>query len=257
MITITATQQVKPGRERELDILMADLANDVRAHEPGCLRFDYVRSDSDPSKRLVVEVYRDVQALAAHRATPYLAAFIPQLLTCLTSYPDVQTFSDVFERIEPPSFFHVGIVVTDLDKAVARYSEVLGIEFTDPGVFVIPRLEDPDPHPFELTAVMSRTEPPYYELIQARGEGIVSADNAGQILYYGVWEPDMAGRLELLAKQGVGVDALFRMDESSVPFAAITAPDLGGARIEYVGADAQAGIENWVRTGVLAAGIGA
>jgi quinol monooxygenase YgiN/catechol 2,3-dioxygenase-like lactoylglutathione lyase family enzyme len=257
MITVTATQQVIPGREAELDALMAALARDVRAHEPGCLRFDYIRSDTDPSRRMVVEVYRDDVALAAHRTTPYLAAFIPELMTCLVAFPEVSTFSDVFEHAEPPSFFHVGIVVTDLGKAAARYSEVLGVEFTEPGTFSIPRLEDPHPHPFELTAVMSRTEPPYYELIQADGDGIVSAANAGQILYYGVWEPDMAGRLRTLARQGVGVDALFRMDEHSEPFAAITAPDLDGARIEYVGAAAQTGIEDWVRTGVLAPGIGA
>jgi hypothetical protein len=116
-------------------------------------------------------------------------------------------------------------------------------------VFEIPRLEDPDPHPFKLTAVFSRTEPPYYELIQAEGDGIVSAAHAGKILYYGCWEPDMAGRLERLREQGIGIDARFRMDAESTPFAVITAPDLLGARIEFVGTDDIGPIEEWVRTG--------
>ena len=157
----------------------------------------------------------------------------------------------------PPSFFHVGIIVPDLERAIARYSDVLGIKFTEPATFHIPRLEDPEPHEGRLVAAFSMTQPPYYELIQADGDGIIALANAGQILYYGVWEADMAGRLEVLKKQGVGLAALFRMDANTPPFAMITQPDLMGARIEYVSTEDQPGIEEWVRTGKFGGGIGA
>ncbi|MDF5756956.1 antibiotic biosynthesis monooxygenase [Spongiactinospora sp. TRM90649] len=256
MITVTAVQTVKPGMEPELDELMQDLIDKIKENEPGCVRFDYVRADDDGNTRLVYEQYRDPIAFEYHKTTPYLQEFIPKLLRCLEGFPEVRTYGDVLAPIVPPSFFHVGMVVPDLDAAVARYSDVLGMEFTEPAVFDVPRLEDPDPHPFKLTAVFSRSEPPYYELIQAEGDGICSVAHAGKILYYGVWEPDMAGRLDTLRAQGVGLDALFRADADAVPFAMITAPDLLGARIEYVGVDSMGPIEEWVRTGVYPGGIG-
>jgi quinol monooxygenase YgiN/catechol 2,3-dioxygenase-like lactoylglutathione lyase family enzyme len=249
VITVTAVQQVKPGKEAELDRLMADLEAKIRANEPGCQRFDYVRSDADPQRRLVYEQYRDSIAFEYHKTTPYLRDFIPGLLECLEQPPEVTTYGDVFGEPASNSFFHMGMVVTDLDKAIARYSDVLEIAFTEPHVFEVPRLEDPYPHPFKLTAVFSRTQPPYYELIQAEGEGIVSAAQAGKILYYGCWETDMDARLERLRAQDVGVDAVFRPTAGATPFAIITAPDLLGGRIEYVGVEEAGPIEEWVRTG--------
>ena len=256
MITVTAIQTVVPGREADLEALMADLTAQIRANEPGCVGFDYVRPDRDGPTRLVVERYRDEDALEAHKTTAYLRDFIPAMMQCLAGPPEVQVFRDVAPRpVPPPSFFHTGIVVPDLERAVARYSDILGIRFTEPAVFDIPRLEDPDPHPFELTAVMSMTEPPWFELIQADGDGIISAANAGGILYYGIYEDDMAERLEQLDKQGVRVDARLKMDADSVPFVVITGPDLCGGRIEYVSSEDRAPLEEWVRTGVFPGGV--
>ncbi|MCX5388220.1 antibiotic biosynthesis monooxygenase [Streptomyces sp. NBC_00083] len=256
MITVTARQVVKAGKEAELEVLMTGLAAKIRANEPGCVGFDYVKPEEGGNTRLVVERYRDDEAMEFHKSTEYLRDFIPKLLECLEEFPEVSVYRDVTPGPElPDSFFHVGIVVPDLPAAIARYSEVFGIEFTEPATFKVPRLEDPEPHPFELVCAFSKTGAPYYELIQADGDGIVSAENAGKILYYGVWEDDMAGRLDILKKQGVGVDALFRKDADSTPFAVITAPDLMGARIEYVDTGDRGPIDEWVRTGVYPGGL--
>ncbi|MFF4223280.1 antibiotic biosynthesis monooxygenase [Streptomyces abikoensis] len=251
MITVIAEQQVVPGREEELDAVMAGLREAILGSEPGCLRFDYVRTEESPLRRLVIEEYRDTAALETHQGSRHLREFLPRLLACLTEFPKVTTYRGVVPVPDsvPDSLFHVGMVVPDLEKAVALHSDVLGIEFTEPHVFRIPRLEDPDPHPAELTAVFSRTGAPYYELIQAAGDGIISAAHCGRILYYGVWEPDMDARLERLRRQGIGVDAYFRSGPGATPFAVITAPDLLGARVEYVGLGDRPPIEEWVRTG--------
>jgi quinol monooxygenase YgiN/catechol 2,3-dioxygenase-like lactoylglutathione lyase family enzyme len=259
VITVTATQTVKPGREEELDLLMSALTADIKENEPGCERFDYVRTEASGRRRLVIEQYRDETALEIHRQSPYLRRFIPKLLQVLEEPPTVTTYREVVPvRSTPsPSFFHTGVVVPDLEKAVARYSDVFGISFTEPAVFEVPRLEDPDPHPFRLTAVFSRTEAPYFELIQAEGSGIVAAEHGERILYYGVWESDMAGRIEKLSRQGIRIDARFRADADSTPFALITAPDpVLGARIEYVDTADRGPIEEWVRTGRYPGGVG-
>lgn len=257
MITITAEQTVKPGREVEVDALMRKLTDDIMENEPGCVRFDYVVDTNNPARRLVIEAYRDERALAVHGATPYLKEFIPHLLERLEEPPRVVRFENAFANDGAVPFFHTGIVVPDLSEAIRHYSDSLGIRFTEPGVFSIPRLEDPDPHPFELTAVMSRTEPPFLELIQAHGTGIVSPAQCGKILYHGYWEIDMDARLAALRAGGEGVDAVFRMEEGGTPFAMITAPDRFGNRIEYVGADGADPLIEWVRTGILPSGIGA
>jgi len=249
VITVTAVQKVKPGKHADLDKLMTKLAADIQANEPGCLRFDYVTAKDDTNRRLVYEQYRDSIAFEYHKTTAYLRDFIPQLLECLDEPPEVTTYRDVSDVVVPPSFFHIGMVVPNLEQAIARYSDVLGIEFTEPHVYEIPRLEDPYPHPFKLTCAFSRTEPPYYELIQAEGNGIISAAQIVKILYYGVWETDMDRRLEQLRARDVGIDALFRPGAGQTPFAIITAPDLLGARIEYVGIEDVGEIEELVRTG--------
>lgn len=258
MITVTAVQHVKPGREADVETLMLDLTNEVRANEPGCLTFDYVRSNDSEHTYLVIEQYADEVAFQIHGKTQYLQDFIPHLLECLRKPPDVVTYRDVLP-IQPttPSFFHSGVVVPDLERAVACFSDWLGVRFTEPAAFQIPVLEDPDPHPFELVAAFSMTQPPYYELIQASGSGIIQAANAGRILYFGVWETDMAGRVEKLRRQGVGIDALFKMEPDAPPYAVITAPDMLGARIEYVDYADKGPIEEWVRTGKFPGGIGA
>jgi quinol monooxygenase YgiN/catechol 2,3-dioxygenase-like lactoylglutathione lyase family enzyme len=250
VITVTAIQRVKPGSTAQVDSLMADLTQQVVLNEPGCAGFDYVIDPNDNLTRLVIERYVDKDAYRQHGATPYLAAFIPRLMECLTQPPQVAVYKDVAAvPTLPSSFFHVGVVVPDLERACARYREVLGVEFTHPAVFDVPCLEDPDPHPFKLTAVFSRTAPPYYELIQAEGDGIVSADKSGQILYFACWESDMAARVKALGKAGVGIAAAFRNAPEHPPFAMITDPDMCGARIEYVDITDLAPIAEWVRTG--------
>lgn len=258
MITVTAEQDVKPGREEEVDRLMRALTADILHNEPGCTRFDYLIDPGNPSRRLVVESYRDRRSFDAHMATPYLADFIPQLIDCLTGPPRVVQFQDAFAAAKSAPFFHTGIVVEDLAEAVKYYSDSLGVTFTEPGTFDIPRLEDPDPHPFQLTAVLSMTEAPFLELIQADGDGVVSKRMCGQILYHGYWEDDMDARLAALnADGGQGTEGVFRMEEGGNPFSIITKPDRYGNRIEYVGTDAADPLVEWARTGVLPGGIGA
>ena len=146
------------------------------------------------------------------------------------------------------TFFHIGVVVTDLADAIEKYSRVLGVTFTKPATFHVPRLEDPEPHPHDVVAVFSQEGPPYYELLQASGDGVFSAKFANQILYLGVWEHDMVARIAQLKADGIGLEAQFKDSEGN-PFAIVTKPDVLGIRIEYVGDGAKGAIEEWVKTG--------
>ena len=47
--------------------------NSIR--EPGVVRFDVVRQEDDPTRWVLVEIYRDAEAPAAHKATAHYAAW--------------------------------------------------------------------------------------------------------------------------------------------------------------------------------------
>jgi autoinducer 2-degrading protein len=65
---------VKPGFENEF--LQASLAN-ARASslEPGIARFDVIQQQDDPTKFVLVEVYKDADAPAAHKETGHYLAW--------------------------------------------------------------------------------------------------------------------------------------------------------------------------------------
>jgi len=95
MITATAIQLARPGKEAALEALMKDLTANVRSKEPGCTIFLHVRSTDRPRTYLVIEQYVDQAAFDAHHATDYLKAFVPKMMECLEQPPDIATYEDV------------------------------------------------------------------------------------------------------------------------------------------------------------------
>ena len=65
---------VKP--EHRGAFVSATLVNhEASRHEPGNLRFDVLQSEADPDHFVVVEVYRDADAAAAHKQTAHYLAW--------------------------------------------------------------------------------------------------------------------------------------------------------------------------------------
>ena len=74
MLVVHVHARVRP--ERVEDFLAATRVN-ARASlaEPGILRFDVIQDQADPEHVVLVEVYRDDDAPAAHKLTPHYAAW--------------------------------------------------------------------------------------------------------------------------------------------------------------------------------------
>ncbi|MGE5292452.1 MAG: putative quinol monooxygenase [Micromonosporaceae bacterium] len=74
MLVVHVHVRVRPGRVE--DFLAATLQN-ARASltEPGVVRFDVIQDQEDPSHVVLVEIYRDTDAPAAHKQTPHYAAW--------------------------------------------------------------------------------------------------------------------------------------------------------------------------------------
>jgi (4S)-4-hydroxy-5-phosphonooxypentane-2,3-dione isomerase len=74
MLVVHVHVRVRPGQVEEF--LAATLVN-ARASlaEPGVLRFDVIQDEADTAHVVLVEVYRDTDASAAHKLTPHYAAW--------------------------------------------------------------------------------------------------------------------------------------------------------------------------------------
>ena len=66
--------QVKPGCEDAfIEASLLNAKNSVQ--EPGVARFDVIRETADPTRFVLVEVYRDAEAPLRHKETAHYAAW--------------------------------------------------------------------------------------------------------------------------------------------------------------------------------------
>jgi autoinducer 2-degrading protein len=71
MIALIVTINMKPEhREAFMKSMLGD-ARGSNNDEPGCLRFDVLQDSEDPNRIHLYEVYRDEEALEAHRNAPH------------------------------------------------------------------------------------------------------------------------------------------------------------------------------------------
>ncbi len=95
MLVVHVHVRVRP--EQVADFLAATVIN-ARASlaEPGVLRFDVLQDDADPAHAVLVEVYRDADAAAAHKATAHYATWRDAVAEMMAQPRASAKFSAVF-----------------------------------------------------------------------------------------------------------------------------------------------------------------
>ena len=95
MLVVHVHVRVTP--ERVEDFLAATLVN-ARASlaEPGVVRFDVIADDADPAHVVLVEVYRDADASAAHKQTPHYATWRDTVAEMMARPRESTKFAAVF-----------------------------------------------------------------------------------------------------------------------------------------------------------------
>jgi (4S)-4-hydroxy-5-phosphonooxypentane-2,3-dione isomerase len=74
MLVVHVHVHARPGQVG--DFLAATQVNaQASLGEPGVLRFDVIQDQDDPAHVVLVEVYRDAEASAAHKLTPHYAVW--------------------------------------------------------------------------------------------------------------------------------------------------------------------------------------
>ena len=95
MLVVHVHVRIRP--ERIGDFLAATVIN-ARASlaEPGVLRFDVIQDQADPAHAVLVEVYRDDEASAAHKLTPHYAAWRDRVADMMAEPRASAKFAAVF-----------------------------------------------------------------------------------------------------------------------------------------------------------------
>ena len=87
----TALLKARPGKADELIVLLRSLASHSRC-EPGNLRWDLWQDQHDETTFIIDELYKDVDSVEAHRATPHFQNYASRInelatRTAVTSRP--------------------------------------------------------------------------------------------------------------------------------------------------------------------------
>jgi quinol monooxygenase YgiN len=77
MITFIAHLKVRTENGPAFEALMMHVRDLTRQHEPGVAYYDFGKSVDDPDTYVVIEVYRDAGAQAAHMQTDWVTESIP------------------------------------------------------------------------------------------------------------------------------------------------------------------------------------
>lgn len=95
MFIVHVDIQVKP--EAVEAFKKATLANaQASVKEPGVARFDVAQQQDDPTRFMLVEVYRDATAAAAHRETPHYPVWRDTVESMMAEPRRRKVFNNVF-----------------------------------------------------------------------------------------------------------------------------------------------------------------
>lgn len=146
-------------------------------------------------------------------------------------------------------YFHVGIFVYDIDRAIDRFSKTLGLTFVEPIMCGIPYLVDMGrKSSLELPLAYSTQGPPYYELLQMTGEGgLYGRLNGEGINHLGIWDDDVEGTVERVKEYGVQTEAAQYAPNGRYVAAYFRPGDLHNLRVELVDESRRPMMEAWVR----------
>jgi quinol monooxygenase YgiN len=92
MITFIAHLRVKPQNAAALEALLGYVREETRAHEPGVAWYDFAKSVDEADTYVVIEVYRDAAAQAAHMASDWVQESLPKSAALIEGKPHIRQY---------------------------------------------------------------------------------------------------------------------------------------------------------------------
>ncbi|HEY7852540.1 MAG TPA: putative quinol monooxygenase [Caulobacteraceae bacterium] len=95
MLGIVATIRVQEGKGPDFEAVFGRLAAKVRANEPGNLLYQLTKSRAEPNTYKVLEIYKDQDAVEAHRGADHFRTIGPEMGPFMAGRPDVEILDAV------------------------------------------------------------------------------------------------------------------------------------------------------------------
>jgi quinol monooxygenase YgiN len=95
MLGIVATIKVQDGKGPDFEAVFKRLAAEVRANEPGNLLYQLTKSRADANTYRVLEIYRDEDAVTAHRGADYFREIGREMGPFMAGRPEVEILDAV------------------------------------------------------------------------------------------------------------------------------------------------------------------
>ena len=145
------------------------------------------------------------------------------------------------------NFFHVGILVPEIREAMAKFGDVLGLEFKEPAIAHVEDFDDTTGRRvLDLLITWATTGPPFVELLEAQGEDGLYGTNQLGLHHVGLYDPEPQGLVEELVGKGLRREATQWTPEGGI-IAVYTAPEeMGGTRLEFINQDREEGMNAWI-----------
>ncbi len=148
-------------------------------------------------------------------------------------------------------FFHVGVIVADVDEARRAFRELLGVEFHDSLRFDAPAVDDGETRSVTVEACFSVNGPPYFEILKGDGKGIYACEGRWALHHVGLWTASCVDSLRRASALGVRSEAVMRDDSGQPEFLFTDPADTVGIRFEVVDAANREAFETMMRTGTF------
>ena len=95
MIGIVATLKVKAGEGSKFEDVFKKLMAQVRANEPGNIVYQLTKSRAEPDTYKVLEIYKDEDALGAHRGSDHFRSLGREMGAFMDGRPDIELLDGV------------------------------------------------------------------------------------------------------------------------------------------------------------------
>ncbi|NTA19087.1 putative quinol monooxygenase [Agrobacterium tumefaciens] len=95
MIAVSVKLSVNPESEADFEDTFAAQAVAVRRNEPGNCLYELFRSHEHPGTYMLIEIYADEAALAAHRQSAHMAFYRAKTGLFVSGEPEIETFGIV------------------------------------------------------------------------------------------------------------------------------------------------------------------
>jgi catechol 2,3-dioxygenase-like lactoylglutathione lyase family enzyme len=135
-----------------------------------------------------------------------------------------------------PLVDHIGILVPDLDAAIARWSAATGYTFSPVGRYRTAGYSDESdttPHAHDARFVLSRETGPAIELLEVTGSGTHGPHRTG-IHHLALRVDDAEAQVSRLAGHGIAVDAWSREPDGRMHICFSDRAALDGIALEFI-----------------------